>query len=200
MLNDLYVNDILTTVNCKTDAINLISQLRKLLNIGGFEPHKWRSNCREVLNELEIDEQLEKSESVAIDLNNSNVKTLDLNWHPARDVFEFSIQSITNASKTDREVLSAISRLFDPLGLISPILIRAKLFMQGTWEANLGWDDPIIANLQQAWIEYVKDLGSINTIQIPRRVVCETILFACILRRIGKGLRSMHLLANGRQR
>lgn len=49
-------------------------------------------------------------------------KTLGLNW---QDILEFSITAITKDYKTKREVLSAISKLFDPLGLISPILIRA---------------------------------------------------------------------------
>lgn len=74
---------------------------------------------------------------------------LGLKWHPEQDIFEFSIQSITSSSKTKREVLSAISRLFDPLGLINPILIRAKLIMQEIWATNLGWDDSSSIKLQQ---------------------------------------------------
>jgi len=94
------------------------------LNSGGFEPHKWRSNCKEILSETESNEVIDESLAVAMDVSDANnVKTLGLNWHPERDIFEFSIQSITSSSNTKREVLSAISRLFDPLGLISPILI-----------------------------------------------------------------------------
>jgi len=120
---------------------------------------------------------------------------LGLKWHPEQDIFEFSIQSITSSSKTKREVLSAISRLFDPLGLINPILIRAKLIMQEIWATNLGWDDSSSIKLQQAWSVYVEDLKEIHTIQIPRRDIgrCKSILFICILRRIIKSVRSMCL-------
>ncbi|XP_011859104.1 PREDICTED: uncharacterized protein LOC105556616 [Vollenhovia emeryi] len=42
LLNDLYVDDIITGVNCEDEAIQLISQLNSLLGKGGFEAHKWR--------------------------------------------------------------------------------------------------------------------------------------------------------------
>lgn len=171
LLNDLYVDDVLTGVNSSREAVELIKQLKKLLNDGGFEPHKWRSNCKEILRELGSGEQIEESLAVASDANETNIKTLGLNWHPERDVFEFSIHSITRSSKTKREVLSAISRLFDPLGLISPILVRAKLIMQRTWAANLKWDDQLTDELQNAWIKYADDLKDINAIQVPRRII-----------------------------
>lgn len=160
LLNDLYVDDILTGVNCKNDMINLISQLKTLLNNDEFEPYKWRSNCKEILSESESIEVVEKLSTVAIDVSNiNNVKTLGLIWHSERDIFDFSIQLITSSSKTKREVLSAISRLYDSLGLISPILIRLKLIMQETWAANLSWNNPLSIERQQAWSIYVEDLN-----------------------------------------
>jgi len=175
LLNDLYVDDILTGVDCKGDAITLINQLKALLSSGGFEPHKWRSNCREILTNENAAEQNDECAAVAINANNaennSNTKTLGLNWYPEKDVFKFSIQIAKTSNATKREVLSSIAKLFDPLGLISPNLMRAKLIMQGTWAANLSWDDSLTGNLQQAWNEYVDELRNVNTIMIPRRVI-----------------------------
>lgn len=127
LLNDSYVDDILIGVDSKTKAINLISQLKKLLNSSGFEPHKWHSNCKEVLTEAN-----DRVNSAAVAINVNTVKALSLNWYPEQDTFQFSVQSVTSSIKIKREELSEISRLFDPLGLISLILIRAKLIMQGT--------------------------------------------------------------------
>lgn len=79
-------------VDSKGDAINLISQLKNLLNSGGFEPYKWHSNCREVVNDLGPDDRAEKSSAVIIDINTT--KTLGLSWHPEQDIFQFSIQSM----------------------------------------------------------------------------------------------------------
>lgn len=146
--------------------------MKKLLSSGGFEPHKWRSNCKKILSGLQLDERASESLNVASKANNvNNAKTLGLNWQPEQDIFEFSIQITRNLRETKREVLSTISKLFDPLGLISPILIRAKIIMQETWSANLAWDDPLTIDLQQAWNNYADDLKDIISIQIPRRVI-----------------------------
>jgi len=172
LLNDLYVDDILTGVDKVENAVKLITQLNRLLNSGGFEPHKWRTNCKSVFNDLTFIEKIEEPLSVAMETQNKNsVKTLGLDWHPEHDTFQFSVQSITSQTKTKREVLSAISKLYDPLGLISPILIRAKLIMQATWTAGLNWDEPLTGRLRQLWYEYINDLKDVNTIQIPRRVI-----------------------------
>jgi len=44
---------------------------------------------------------------------------------------------------TKRKMLSEISKLFDPLGLIGPIITVTKILMQGLWKINLDWDDPL---------------------------------------------------------
>ena len=54
---------------------------------------------------------------------------------------DFSLPQISHAS-TKREMLSAIDKLFDLLGLIGPILMVAKILMQSLWEIKTGWDDP----------------------------------------------------------
>lgn len=48
---------------------------------------------------------------------------------------------------TKRFVLSRISRLFDPLGIVSPVVLVAKLLMQALWVRKLEWDEPIPEDL-----------------------------------------------------
>jgi len=50
---------------------------------------------------------------------------------------------------TKREILSGILRLFDPLGLLSPITIKAKLLMQQTWTLNISWDNALPEEIQE---------------------------------------------------
>ncbi|XP_071562311.1 uncharacterized protein [Temnothorax nylanderi] len=169
LLEDSYVDDIITGADSEPEAIKLVSQLENLLREGGFETHKWRSNREGIVPELHAVDRVEESSVLEIDA--SAVKTLGLGWHPKSDMFQFSIEPITSSVKTKREVLSTISRLFDPLGLIGPILTRAKLIMQSTWLANLGWDEPLTEDLRQAWEAYTEDLREVSTIQVPRRVI-----------------------------
>ena len=39
-----------------------------------------------------------------------------------------------------RSLLSQVSSVFDPLGLISPLVIRGKMLIQRAWAEKLGWD------------------------------------------------------------
>lgn len=40
-----------------------------------------------------------------------------------------------------RTVLSDISKLYDPLGFLSPIIVRSKMFLQEMWKLNFTWDE-----------------------------------------------------------
>ena len=51
---------------------------------------------------------------------------------------------------TRRLVLSQTAKIFDPLGLLTPVLLTAKLLMRETWnsERKLDWDDPLCESLR----------------------------------------------------
>ncbi|KAG8233059.1 hypothetical protein J437_LFUL018480 [Ladona fulva] len=44
---------------------------------------------------------------------------------------------------TKRTILFQITKLFDPLGWLSPVLITAKILLQNSWILGLNWDTPI---------------------------------------------------------
>ena len=82
---------------------------------------------------------------------------------------------------TRRKVLSQIAACFDPLGLVSPTLLDAKLFIQHLW-AKLSasgekplkrdklWDQPLDADDQQRWKEITKEWKQNSNLIIPRRL------------------------------
>ena len=45
----MYVDDLMKSLNDTNEAIGLVSQLRQLLEKGGFRLTKWYSNSRELL-------------------------------------------------------------------------------------------------------------------------------------------------------
>lgn len=92
--------------------------------------HKWRSNYAGVLFETN-----NASNFQTISDERDVVKILGLRWVPERLQFE---SEIVYNSKTKREILSSISKLFDPFGLASPTVVRAKLIMQRIWQLKLG--------------------------------------------------------------
>uniref|UniRef100_A0A182PX12 Reverse transcriptase domain-containing protein n=1 Tax=Anopheles epiroticus TaxID=199890 RepID=A0A182PX12_9DIPT len=69
---------------------------------------------------------------------------------------------------TKRSVLSEISKLFDPIGLLSPVIIIAKLIMQKIWVAGLPRDTQLEGDILQEWMQFRSSLQHVNNIRIPR--------------------------------
>ncbi|XP_029054599.2 uncharacterized protein LOC114881882 [Osmia bicornis bicornis] len=82
--------------------------------------------------------------------------------------FTFTTKSHHNLNFTKRLVLSEVAQIFDPLGLLSPIIIRAKVFLQELWLLNLKWDDPLPSNVKTRWIAIREDLTSLAKLSMPR--------------------------------
>lgn len=110
------------------------------MQTSGFEIHQWCSNHPESLIHL-VSSQREDTFVRSINVNDT-IRTLGLEWNPTADVFQFSVKQVEGAN-TKRQVLSAISKIFDPLGLMGPIITRTKLIMQETWRTSCSWDDPL---------------------------------------------------------
>lgn len=105
--------------------------------------------------------------------NNQTIKTLGVIWNPMSDQFSFSIAQLQNDEnvQTKRSVLSHIAKLFDPLGLLGPVILIAKMLMQDLWRLQLEWDEPLPQTELETWNRFVSELLTINTIKIDRHVM-----------------------------
>jgi len=102
-----------------------------------------------------------------------------MHWLPNQDCFTYKLQPSIPTGSTKREILSSIARLFDPLGLIAPILISAKLILKEVTMAHLhsendrkhlGWDNPVPSSIANKWKRFRVNLEDISKIRIPRSV------------------------------
>ncbi|XP_058456828.1 uncharacterized protein LOC131434190 [Malaya genurostris] len=166
--HDFYVDDMLSGVDNIEDGKKLIPQLVQLLQSAGFSLRKWNSNSRELI--LNVPEQLRDDRSILeLDSSSTPIKTLGLVWEPSTDSFRFSIPKWNSAAVvTKRTVLSDVSRLFDPLGLVGPVIIQAKIFIEQLWKNDCSWDEPLKVNLQEYWHEYRRNLAGLDSLSVPR--------------------------------
>ncbi|GFU58038.1 uncharacterized protein TNCV_4846811 [Trichonephila clavipes] len=88
-----------------------------------------------------------------------------------KDTFSFKVDVIPRDSYTKR--LSTIARLFDPLGLVGPVVSKAKMFMQKLWRLSIDWKDPLPNKVYSEWHQLLIRLESLNSINIERRIVIE---------------------------
>ncbi|XP_055632631.1 uncharacterized protein LOC129773103 [Toxorhynchites rutilus septentrionalis] len=180
IIEDTYVDDIITGANNIDSINNLKTQLNQIMDRGGFKLRKWACNRSEVLEGIPK-ENLALCDSVEFKMETDrSIKALGLAWIPKGDklIFQFNIPSPTTIKQlTKRQILSVIASLFDPLGLLGATITAAKIIMQLLWslkDANnkgLDWDQPVPSKVAEMWLKYHAELPSLNEIQIDRCVV-----------------------------
>ncbi|XP_075163135.1 uncharacterized protein LOC142235763 [Haematobia irritans] len=169
LMNSMYVDDALAGGHCIVDAIESRDQLIAALKSAGFSMRKWTSNSKQVLSGLPPC-QLLSEDFLEFD-DRSVTKTLGIRWNASSDSFFFStVDFPINSTYTKREVLSRISRLFDPAGWLAPCIILAKIIMQRIWAEGTKWDEKISSESLVSWKSFESSYPLINSIRIPRWV------------------------------
>ena len=67
-------------------------------------------------------------------------------------------------------IVSVTVKLFDPLGVVSPVIILFKMFCQQLCEAKVGWDEPLPDDFLKTWQQLLVMLSEAKAISIPRCV------------------------------
>lgn len=125
VLEDMYVHDLITSVDSVHESKELYHQLTALFKSVGFEITKWHSNALEFLNFIPE----EKRSQDILSFEKENIKVLGMQWQSEMDILAFNINELVigNEIITKRTILSQISRIFDLLGLLGPVVLYAKL-------------------------------------------------------------------------
>ncbi|XP_055633006.1 uncharacterized protein LOC129773424 [Toxorhynchites rutilus septentrionalis] len=169
IIRDFYVDDYIGGASSVDEAIQLQNDLDTLMKKGGFTLRKWCSNKPEVLAGISV-EHLGTNLSVSFDISpEEKVKALGITWEPGTDQLRF-YYCITASEQawTRRNILSSIAKLFDPLGLISPVIIVAKMLMQELALLNSGWDLPVPVDIERKWKTFHSQLDKISELRINR--------------------------------
>nr|XP_036226615.1 uncharacterized protein LOC118682329 [Bactrocera oleae] len=165
ILHSFYVDDYLESVHTTELAINRASDVDAILQLGKFELDKWNSNCVQTLEGISGS----KASASEINFSDSSTTVLGLHWNPITDTLFFKVKVCNfDTIPTKRIVLSDIARLYDPLGMLAPVVVTAKIFVQNLWLAKLSWDTPLPSDLRETWMKYRNSLQGLENIKIPR--------------------------------
>ncbi|XP_068214422.1 uncharacterized protein [Palaemon carinicauda] len=184
IVEDSYVDDIISSVNSKDCAMKRIKEVEEVLRLGGFQIKYWVLSGEDKDNNARV-------------LNTEQEKVLGLSWKPKLDTFSYRvklnfskktcegrIESDVNCDNfescmppllTKRSVLSQFAKLYDPLGLLTPFTLKTKLLMRSIIvEINeghsRGWDDPISDTLYSEAKNLFREMFEIENICFSRCV------------------------------
>ena len=170
ILNDFCVDDILSGADTLEEACVLQNDLIETLNKNCLPLHKWSSNKPQLVTRLPKDLQ-EAGKAYEINDKTHQIKTLGLTWHPLEDHFVYACSSEYVSIITKRTLLSDVSKHFDPIGLIAPVLVVAKVIIQSCWKLDLEWNDAVPDDVSRAYTNWKDDMGLLSQLKIPRKML-----------------------------
>ncbi len=116
---DLYVDNVISSFNSEDDTLSYFRHARDLMTEAGFNLRSWTSNCERLID-------VARSENVHD--RDRQAKILGMIWDPDEDVVKFvTRKKEPSTTATKRTILQQTSRIYDPLGMLSPVTVRAKI-------------------------------------------------------------------------
>lgn len=155
-----YMDDSMDSVLNEKQGVALYKELSALLAKAGMHARKWLSSLSRVLQEIP---QMDRKSEVDLDKESlPTAKTLGVWWLAGQDVFTFRENAPDEDMKyTKRNFLKKIATLFDPVGLLAPFTIRAKILL-------LEWDEEMDESLSNSARTWFNELHDLQRLKIPR--------------------------------
>ena len=172
--SQIYMDDVPGGDNEFEEAKQKIEELWNFFQEASMMPHKFASNVPEILDSIP---EANKNP-------NTKIKVLGVLWDSKTDELTFDIKikkeenqdSRIEDSDTKRSFLEESATIFDPLGLLSPFVMKIKLLFQKVWlseeketdKKKKGWDTKLSPEIQKEWNNLKVELQTLNTISVPR--------------------------------
>ena len=191
ILRSLYVDDLNTGAQSDEECMQIYNVARKVMLDGAFNLRKWRTNSKSLQREIdakesaispqsdsnEADQEVEESYAKATvgnkpESNSQEQKVLGLLWNYEEDDLIFRLSKVaeegTSQPPTKRTVLRTIAKVFDPLGLITPVTTPMKVLFQDICNSKTDWDETLQPELQETWEKWLKSCEKAGEIKVPR--------------------------------
>ena len=139
-----------------------------MLALGGFRRTKWVSNDRRVLEAVPVEERAKGVKDLDLDCSSlPAARALGIHWNTEAD--QFGVQFKRKQREfTQRGLLSVVSSVYDPLGLVCPFVLGAKINFQDECKSGKDWDDPLSPENQVRWTKWLDELPLLGQFKVER--------------------------------
>ena len=169
--NSFYVDDCLRSVDTKPEVSIVVNETSETLKQGGFNLTKFIINDMELLSNIPEDHRAKEVKDLSPDISG---KVLGIKWDIQSDTFFFEFRNVMEKPVTRRNMLSLVSSLYDPLGLIGPLTLTGKLLFQQATRLRLGWDEAVPNSLASSWKQWLQCFDELSSLRFPRCVKHES--------------------------
>ncbi|GFY32781.1 DUF1758 domain-containing protein [Trichonephila clavipes] len=169
--SSIYVDDLICGQNDVPNALRTTLECLQIFSDAGMLLRKWRSNSKQLNLLWQQGVKTESSETSAIDLR-PPTKVLGLAWDPENDLIYFDpkdlLKFMSRRGESKRFILSVVGRIFDPIGILGPFVIKLKCLLQKLWTLGVEWDSELPPKLRHKWQQWSSEAEGLTEIKIPR--------------------------------
>ena len=164
MCGNIYADNLSVGATSVEKACVIYKEAKSIFKRASMNLREWSSNCDAFLSCLPNEERSK----------GTKMKVFGLLWNSVTDCLQISsLRKLTEeCNVTKRCAVSDVAKVYDPLGLFTPIVFHGKVFLQKLWIEDLKWDDCLPSSLQQEWREVVQALKQLSELRIPH-YICE---------------------------
>ena len=164
--NSFYVDDLLYSEDSPDEVVTFRKGIADLLLKGGFKLVKWASNHEKVMETISVHEH-SKNLCLSSDKFCPVEHVLGIQWDMEGD--KLSIRTVDKHSPpTKRGLLSTLASVYDPLGMVSPVIVIAKIIFQSECRLAKGWDEKLSVENMSLWEKWKENLSQLSKFNIPR--------------------------------
>jgi hypothetical protein len=144
-----------------------MSEATEILGEKGFKIKGWMFSGQKKSVDVSKDQKavqvlLNKAADDDID------KVLGMEWDTEADVIKFESRKFDRSRRetTKRQCLSTVYSIYDPVGLLTPVTVAAKIILRKVWAArpHIDWDDPLPTEIQRDWDSFRESLDQIRNL------------------------------------
>ena len=171
VVRNAYVDDLLQSKQSLLAAANLARGVQVALAHAHFYMAKYVSNYPAILKDVPSEDRAPAVKDMP---SEDSSKALGLRWDVRNDAFFYVRVGIWKDSTiTKRKILSLVSSLYDPLGLLAPIIVVGRMIFQQVSRLKMNWDDVVPPEVVVEWNDWWTSLENLQDLKFPRCLVGE---------------------------
>ena len=155
LLRSIYVDDVVSGTAEEGKSVQLYEEFRVMLAQGGFNLRKFVCSAS---SEHESRGELQRVLGVA--------------WDPVQDYMIMDLRNIVAEANlcnpTKRHIVSIASKIYDPIGIVSPVTVKFKMLLQDLHCAKIDWDQEISKHLLDYWSKLIMSIKDSEPVLIRR--------------------------------
>ncbi len=165
----LHVDDILSGGETVQQARERKEAAVTILEDATFSLHKWASNESELEDkpELPTGDEDQTAAKIQLGVAPTESKILGMPWNKRDDTLSVQMTQEENCVPTKRETLRHLAKVYDPLGLASPLTLVGKIIYRDICDAKFPWDTELDGALKSRWLSWKRMPPDMITVPRP---------------------------------